>query len=218
MKKIILPLATVALLALPSVGEAQLGVAGRVGTLGLGGEAALGLGDLVIRGGKSFKALSPSATISDIDVTLTLPETWYNIGLDLYLGSSFRIGGGILFKTDDPTLEGNLGATTDLGGTEYTPDQIGMLTGVLDYEDKATYALIGFGKHTARGLGLFLDLGVAFTGAPVIDLDSTEGSLSGSPGLEASLEAEARQFEEDLGSYLEYWPILSIGLRFGIGG
>jgi hypothetical protein len=218
MKKTVLALAAVALLAVPGVAEAQLGIAGRVGTLGVGGEAALGFGDIVIRGGMGLAPLEPTATIDDIEVTLKLPEKWYNIGVDLYLGSAFRIGGGMLFKSEDPTLEGVLTATTDIGGRAFTPDELGTLTGTLDSEDKAPYVLIGFGKHTAKGIGLFLDLGVAFTGDPEITLDATGGTFSDATALRGYLDTEAANFEEDVGSYLKYWPILNIGLRIGVGG
>lgn len=218
MKKTVLALAAVALLALPGVAEAQFGIAGRAGTLGVGGEAALGLGDIVIRGGIGLVPFEPTTTISDIEVTLKLPESWYNIGVDLYLGEAFRIGGGMLFKSEDPTLEGVPTATTNVGGLDFTAAELGTLTGVLDSEDKAPYVLIGFGRHTAKGIGLFLDLGVAFTGDPVVTLDATGGTFSDQAELRARLDAEAADFEADVGSYLKYWPILNIGLRIGLGG
>ena len=64
----------------------------------------------------------------------------------------------------------------------------------------------------------FLDLGVAFLGAPGFRLETEGGTLSDDSGpLRTALDAEAAQFEEDAGRYLELWPILSLGLRIGIG-
>jgi hypothetical protein len=218
MKKTFFALATVAALAFPSLADAQIGVAARGGTLGIGGEVALGVGEaLVLRGGLGFMPLEPSATISDIDFTLKLPETWYNVGVDLYVTPSFRIGGGMLFKSDDPSLEGEFTGTVDIGGRDFTPGELGTLTGVLDSKDKAPYALIGFGKHTSQGVGLFLDLGVAFTGETDVQLDATGGTFSDQAELQSRLTAEEADLEEDLGSYLKYWPILNIGVRIGLG-
>jgi hypothetical protein len=147
--------------------------------LGVGGEAALALGSsAVIRGGIGLMPLELDASISGVDFILTLPETWYNVGLDLYLGPSFRIGGGMLFKPDDPTLAGNFTTTQSIGGRNFTPEEIGTLTGVIDSKDQAPYFLIGFGKHTSSGIGLTLDIGAAFLGDPSVSLDATGGTFS----------------------------------------
>ena len=219
MRKTLLALATLATFALPGLAEAQIGIAARGGTLGVGGEVALGMGDaVVIRGGIGFMPLEPSATISDIDFTLKLPETWYNVGLDLYLTNSLRVGGGMLFKSEDPSLEGDFTGTVDIGGLDFSPGELGTLTGVLDSADKAPYVLIGFGKHTSQGVGLFLDLGVAFTGDPDVQLDASGGTYSNQAELRSRLDIEEQNLEDDFGIYLRYWPILNIGIRIGVGG
>ena len=218
MRKSILILSTALLLTVPAAVSAQgFGIAGRAGTLGLGGELALGLTNaFVIRGGAGLMPFEPSTSIEDIDVTLILPE-WYNVGVDLYLGGSFRIGGGILFKSDDPRVEGNFTASQDIGGRPFTPAELGTLTGVLGSKSSAPYALIGFGNHISPGVGLFLDLGVAFLGDPDISLDAVGGTFSDRAELDSRLDAEALDWEESAGSYLNYWPILNLGLRIGIG-
>jgi hypothetical protein len=200
-----------------SVAAQSVGIGGRVGTLGLGGEAAVGLTErFVIRGGMGLTPFEPSATFDDLDVTLTLP-TWYNVGVDLYLNGAIRLGGGVLFKSEDPTLVGEFNAPQDIGGTTFTPDEIGMLTGVIDSSDRVPYALLGFGKHTAPGIGLFLDLGVAFLGEPEVRLDASGGTLSNDPSTQDALDREAESFEADMRTYLRFWPILSLGLRIGLG-
>lgn len=216
-KKHVYALLTAAVFALPAIASAQgLGIAGRVGTLGLGGEAALGVGDqLVVRGGMGLIPFEPSATFDDLEVTLELP-TWYNIGVDLYLNGAMRLGGGILFKADDPSLVGNFNSPQDIGGTQFTPQEIGTLTGVIDSSDRVPYVLLGFGKHTAPGVGLFIDLGVAFLGDPQVRLDASGGTLSDDPSTQSALDREAENFEADMRTYLRFWPILSLGLRIGL--
>jgi len=135
MRKSILTLSTALLLVVPVAVSAQgFGIAGRAGTLGLGAEVALGLSDkFVIRGGLGLMPFEPSATIDDIDFTLTLPEKWITIGADIYLGGSFRIGGGMLFKPDDPTITGEIvGGSVEIGDQIYTSTDVSQLTGVLD--------------------------------------------------------------------------------------
>lgn len=200
-----------------SVAAQSVGIAGRIGTLGLGGEAAVSLTDrFVIRGGLGVTPFEPSATFDDLDVTLTLP-TWYNVGVDLYLNGAMRLGGGVLFKSDDPALIGEFNASQDIGGTIFTPEEIGTLRGVIDSSDRVPYALLGFGKHTAPGIGLFLDLGVAFLGKPQVRLYAEDGTLSDDPSTQDALDREADNFEADMRTYLRFWPILSLGLRVGLG-
>ena len=195
-----------------------IGLGARVGTLGLGAEAAVDLGErVVVRGGVGFNPVDFDQSFSEIDVTAELP-TWYNIGLDAYLNGALRIGAGMLFKPDDPTLFGVFTQDQRIGGQTFTPQQIGRMVGVIDSRDQVPYALIGFGKHTAPGIGLFVDFGLAFMGQPDFQLDAVGGSLNSQSGpLRDALDREEQEFEDDAGAYLRFWPIVNLGLRFGVG-
>ncbi len=228
MKRSLLAVAVAALVVLPGALDAQgIGFAGRAGTLGIGAEGALGLSDaLVIRGGLGLMPLelkNPGfwEPGTDVDLTLKLPKTWYNLGADLYLGSGFRIGAGMLFKPDDPTLTGSLtgSASIEIGGTTYTASDVAEVVGTLEAKSSAPYALIGFGKHTSSGIGLFLDLGVALLGDPEVSLEATSGNqaIINSADFQSRLRAEEQNIEDEVGTYLRYWPIINIGIRFGIG-
>jgi hypothetical protein len=228
MKKSLLVLLTAALVALPGALSAQgFGVAARAGTLGIGAEGALGLTDaFVIRGGIGLMPLelkNPSfwEPGTDVDATLKLPKTWYNIGADLYLGGGFRVGGGMLFKPDNPSLTGSLtgSASIDIGGTTYTASDVAEVKGTLESKKSAPYALIGFGKHTKTGIGLFLDLGVAMLGDPQVSLEATKGNptVINSATFQSRLRTEETNIEDDIGSYLKFWPILNIGIKLGVG-
>jgi len=211
-------LAVAFLLATAGGADGQVGIAGRAGTLGFGGEVAIGLGNVVVlRGGAGLSTLEPNTTFDGIAVVLDLPDLWYNVGLDFYLNGAFRLGGGILFKPDDPVLRGSFDRAVDIGGTSLTPTELGALTGTVGLKDRAAYALIGFGKHTDRGVGLFVDLGAAFFGTPGVTLEAQGGSYP-QDDLAPLLDAEARNFEEDMKTYLKVWPLLSVGLRVGFGG
>jgi len=231
MKKSLFVLTTAALLTLPGAVEAQgIGIAARAGTLGIGAEGALGLTDkFVIRGGVGLMPLeikNPSfwEPGADVDATLELPKTWMNIGADFYLGGGFRIGGGMLFKPDNPTLTGSLTGTAsiDIGGTTYTATDVAEVVGTLNSKKQAPYALIGFGKHTSTGIGLFLDLGVAMLGDANVTLEATEGTATNPSSplygpLQSRLRDEEQKIEDDFGQYLKFWPIINIGLKLGIG-
>lgn len=203
----------------PAAVAAQgLGFGAFAGTLGIGGDAAIGITDrFVVRGGYAFMPYEPSFTVSDLELTFDLPSS-FHVGIDLYLNNSFRVGGGVLFRSDDPTVEGVFTTDQEIGGTTYSPSQVGTLTGVFDAKDNAPYVVIGFGRHTQPGVGLFLDLGVVFVGEPDITLGAKGGTLD--PNSDASfrsaLNQEATDMEQDAGSYLKLWPWLSLGVRVGL--
>jgi hypothetical protein len=217
MKRVLSIVALLALLSGPAATSAQVGLAGRVGTLGIGAEAAVGLSDrVVLRGGIGLWQLEANTTFDGVSVDLELPDNWFNVGIDLYLNDSFRIGGGVLFKPDDPTIRGAFTEAVDIGGQTLTPAEIGTLTGQVISNERAGYALIGFGKHTASGIGLSLDVGAAFLGDPRVVLDAQGGSLP-TAQLDPLLAQEALDFEADMKTYLKIWPILSLGIRLGVG-
>jgi hypothetical protein len=202
---------------LPSPAHGQFGVAPRVGTLGLGGEVAIELSPRwVLRGGAGISKVSMSTDFNDVPVVLGAPDFWYNVGLDYYLNGAFRIGGGLLFKPDDPSIRGDFNGPVSIGGVLLTPQQIGSMTGTVEMDTEAAYALIGFGRHVAEGVGLFVDLGAAIFGKSQVALQA-EGGTYPQDELDQLLVAEARNFENDMKRYFEVWPILSIGIRIGIG-
>jgi hypothetical protein len=200
---------------------AQVGIAGRIGTLGIGAEAAVDLsGRLALRGGFGagvlLQTFTPATSFDDIDVSLEMPDSWYNVGLDYYLNSAIRIGGGVVFVTEDPVLTGDFGETVEIGGTTLTASEVGTLKGTVGTNRQAAYALIGFGRHSAQGLGLSLDVGAAILGGdPSIELSASGGSYPQAE-LAELLAIEARRFEDDIKTYLKVWPILSLGVRYGV--
>jgi hypothetical protein len=209
----------VVLFAMPAgVAGQGVGIAARVGTLGIGGDLGVGVGSrLVLRGGAGVLPWDIDGEIDDIDLTIELPRTWYNLGVDLYLNGVVRVGGGLLMKVDGVTVSATPSSPQDIGGQLYSPGEIGTLTGRLSTARQAPYALIGFGKHTRSGFGLTLDIGAAFLRNPRVTLDAEGGTLVQDPDFRSRLETEARNFEDDLPRYLEIWPILSLGFRARIG-
>jgi len=217
MKKTIPILAAAGLLALPSAAAGQsFGIAGRVGTMGAGVEAAVQLSDrIAARAGVGFMGLDFDATVEDIDVTFSLPDTWYNLGLDLYLTGALRIGAGFLFKPDDFLMSAAFDTDQEIGGQLFTPEEIGTLTGAVSVGERAPYLLLGFGKHTSSGIGLSLDIGAAFLEEAQVSLQSDGTAAPGIIGPE--LDREAQEMEDSIPTYVKIWPILSLGIRIGRG-
>ena len=213
-------LLAVALLAgvLPAAASAQgIGVGARIGTLGVGGEIAVGLSSrFEVRGGFGVLPVEISRTYSDVEYTIEPTSPLANIGVDFYpLGTSLRIGAGMLFLSEPTTLGGEFTGTVEIGDRTYTGSEVGTLSGELDHGSRAPYAIVGFGSHTGRGIGLFLDLGAAFMSDPVLRLEAT-GPVADDPQFQADLERERAEAEEDAKDFLKVLPIASIGIRIGI--
>jgi len=216
MRNTILLLQLLLLLALPGslIGQ-DFALGARAGTLGFGAEAALGLSDnLVVRGGLGSFFFEFDGEYDDVDYTLSPPSTTGTLGVDFYpTGGSFRLMAGLMFRSGDFELQsGDLSEAggIEIGDNEY--DEAGTLKGTLASNSTAPFLGLGFGHHTRGGIGLFLDLGVAFMGTTEVGL-TAQGPIASVPGFQQDLDKEAQNIEDDAGDYLEYWPIFSIGLK-----
>lgn len=77
---------------------------------------------------------------------------------------------------------------------------------------------IGFGLGTiaSPGFGIFLDAGVAFTGDPEVTAE-VSGPLADQPGVQAEVEKERQEINDDIPGYAQYWPFVQIGFNIGLG-
>lgn len=206
------------LLAAPqSLRGQDLAVGARAGTLGLGGEVALGLSDaLAVRGGFGIFPLDYTDEFEGYEYTVTFPTSIWSVGLDLYIGGGpVRLMGGVMGRSGDLEVESDISGTRVIGDQEYQGS--GTLKGALVQNAVAPFAGIGFGKHTAGSFGFFVDLAVAFTGEPDVNLSVT-GPIAAEPGIQQAVENEADAIKDDAGSYIEYWPVLSIGFKLPLSG
>jgi hypothetical protein len=205
-------------LAAPSALSAQgLAVGARAGTLGLGGEVAYGLNDMIVlRGGFGVFPYEYDATLDDQDYTVTFPTSIWSAGVDLYLGGGpIRIMGGMMGRSGDLEVKASWTGSREIGDVTYNVP--GSLKGTLEQSSVAPFVGIGFGKHTAGGLGFFLDLAVAFTGEPDVKL-TPGGAVASEPDILTEVQKEADKIKDDAGSYINYWPILSIGFKIPLSG
>lgn len=213
-----LPLALLTLAALAAPASAQLSLAPRVGTLGLGVDVGLGLAPVVTaRAGVGFIPVEPRGTFDGVDYQVSIPGA-VTMGLDLHPGGSgFRLSGGVMIQAGDLSFEGTPAEAVEIGDETYTPEEVGTVHGEVSSADVAPFVTLGFGKHGQPGIGLFLDLGVAFLGDPAVSL-SGDGGLAGDPDLEDDFRAEAERVQEDIEVYGRFYPIVNLGLRIGLGG
>lgn len=218
-KKTVLALAVAAVMALPVVASAQVGVGVRVGTLGIGGEASIGIGSMfAVRGGIGSTSYHYDGDFNDKQYTVDFPKTIWNVGVDFYpTGGGLRLSAGLLNRKKFD-LTGSYTGTTTIGNNTYTGN-VKLVGDMKNDKETAPYAAIGFGKTTSKGIGFFLDLGAAMLGDGQITLDGTctltTGQSCETATFDADVQAEADKAEADLGGVLKVHPILQIGLKFG---
>lgn len=143
---------------------------------------------------------------------------------DLKLGSAglqadfFPLDEGPLYLTAGLYANGNkIGATatpssnTNIGGTTYTPSEIGTLDMKAKYKSSAPYLGVG-AEWSLYPAVINLEAGAYFQGQPDVTLTSN-GTLASNPAYQSSLEQERKNTEDDLKG-TGTWPVVSIGVGF----
>ncbi len=205
-------------LLLPPTLQAQFGLAARASTLGVGAEVSYRMNRMVgVRVGGNYLQFSRDATIENIDYRLTPHLESGSATLDLYpMGGAFHISGGVLINRNEGRMVARLNQNIEIGGTTYTPDQIGSLIGTVGFRKTAPY--VGLGLAGRGKIAVLLDLGVGITGTPRVDLvGQTPLTGSAKAQFDASVAQELAQVRAEIDgkSYLKFHPVVSVGLKVG---
>jgi hypothetical protein len=205
-----------ALFLAPSAASAQIAVLPKIGTGGIGGDVAIGLTDrLAVRGGIGFIPVEfDDVEVDDIPFSLSTPDFFATAGVDFKVAGPLRLMGGLLFRSGDFEYEAENTGDFQIG--DETFDQTGRIFGAWENNTTAPFVGIGLGGTTGGGFGVFLDAGVAFTGDPEVTID-VDGELANAPGIQAEIERERQDINDDIPSYAQYWPFLQVGFRIGLG-
>lgn len=183
-----------------------LGVAAKVGTLGVGAELGYRFNDyLGVRAGVNSGSYDFDAEDAGINYKYGMDFNTVPIMLDWYVfGGAFRLTGG--YVSNKNKLTGTATGTLDIGGTPY-PNTTAT-TGI-SFDKSSTYVGLGWGgvPSPTRGFGMSLDIGVIMHGSPKATLAT---SPAVSPG---DLAAEEAQLNADIKD-LKYWPAVSLGIGY----
>ena len=212
---LLLALSLVAALGAGCQNSGGLAIAGKAGTLGLGGELTTAVAsDINARIGFNAVDLSFEAEAADIDYDYRLDFHSYSALVDWFvINSPFRITGGIISVDHQVDLRtrGAAGEQQEIGDGSYDWANVGTLSGEAEVDCIAPYIGIGWGNilDKNRRWGFYGDAGIAFTQSPDVTLSATGAA----PGLAADLERERKDIEDDLEHY-KFYPVLSAGLFF----
>ena len=193
-----------------------LAIMGKGGTLGLGGELATGItSDINARVGLNAFDYDFEDEFDDIEYDIGLDFSSFSALVDWHVfGGSFRLTGGLLSLDHELDLDATPTVNQEIGGTIYTPAQIGTLSGDVEIDGVAPYVGIGWGDPMDRSKrwGFYCDFGVAFTDSPDVTL-SANGTLAADAAFQANLARERDEIEDDLEPF-EFYPVISLGLYF----
>ncbi len=136
--------------------------------------------------------------------------------IDLHpFGGGFRISGGARISENRVVLAATPTQTVEIGDEEFTPAEIGTLSGSVEPNSLAPTATVGWGGGLTKGLKLGVDIGVMLQGSPELENFSTTGTLRNDPDFVLALADEEVEIEDDI-KFLKFYPVvqLSIGYRF----
>ncbi|HUP90102.1 MAG TPA: hypothetical protein VM100_12145 [Longimicrobiales bacterium] len=221
-KKTALVLAAFVAMAIPSAAFGQIGIAARIGTLGAGGEVAIGLGKhLQVRGGLGILGLEREGTLNDKTYSVTFPDQIWNVGVDLFPSSGgFHVGAGILNR---PRFDfaGSYTGSAAIGNKTYNGN-ITITGNMANESDTGPYGLIGFGRTSKSGFGISFDIGAAALKdgqVEITDWTCQSGTTNCKSTIsQADIDAEEQKIEDDFGTFFKIHPILSLSVHIGLGG
>jgi hypothetical protein len=212
------------LTALP--GRAQVAIAAKAGSLGLGLELTVKAAPQVNArlGVNGFNYTDDHREVSGIEYDATARLRTATALLDWHPGGhGFRLTGGLVYN--DTRIEGTslppASGLYDIGGVPVPVALVGTLNGKIDFNPTVPYLGIGWGNAVAEGkkVGFYVDAGVMFQGRGRVTL--TPNIPAGSPldnptaraALDILLQREESDIEKDVADYTVY-PVVSLGLSY----
>ena len=204
-----------AVLTTGGTANADFGVGVKAGTLGLGVEGRWELLPWVdLRVGANQFDYDDGGSVAGIPYDA-------NFGLDNYfLTGNFRVPlspmrftvGAYSNGNEYEFVSQNTGTNFDIGGSTFTPADVGTLVGNTSFASTAPYLGVGFDFELFGKAGLNLDFGVLWQGDPEVTL-TADGLAAGLPAFQTALEAERLELQDDVSDY-KAWPVLSVGFVY----
>jgi len=186
----------------------------KIGTLGLGGEATVGVNDyLGFRLG--INALNAGPTLERDEGSVKTDLEWLSYGLlaDIHLfGGGFRVSGGGLINKNKFKLSADTTQSVTLDGQQYSLDSV---NGEVTFQELAPYIGIGYGNAVgADGRWHFsCDFGVMFQGEPQVSVTATASDPALQPAVDEALSHEVAQIQENASDF-KYYPVISVGVSY----
>lgn len=208
-------LAACALMVSGAASAQQSSVGVSAGTTGLGLEFGYDFNDAFgLRANGNWFRMSKDVESDGVSYDGKLKL--FSLGLlgDFYpFDSGFRVTGGAYYNKNRVNLTATPSGNVEIGGTTYTPAQVGSLSGEVDFNKFTPYAGIGYTSNRGNpGLSFVADAGVMFQGRPDVTLAGS-GAITSTPGFQADLERERAEIAHDIRMF-RFYPAIRLGVAY----
>ncbi len=214
MKHFLFPLALIAASS-ASYGEVAIGV--HASTNGLGANLTFGINE-------NFNVRALVNTY-DYDRDDSVDEVNYDFELDLSsfgaivdwhpTGGNFHLSAGLIANGNEVNGTGRpANATVDIGNTTFNSSLAGTLEADVTYDSVAPYIGLGWSNSMKnQGLGFAVNIGIIYQGDADVELRSVGADASIAAAIQAELDAEEQEIEDDLDDY-KFYPVVSAGVTY----
>ena len=169
---------------------------------------------------KTFpNALNLQMSGQGLNVSPTFKTGGLSAILDLYLGKSFYISGGVVNTDMDLSATIKSDKPLTIGDIVFTPDDLGQLGLTIKPEQKlAPYGAIGFGRNISRNhrLCMSLEFGAYYMKSYVIGLTGTNMFSATAEGNQAALDKLNSTLKTM--SWSGIYPVIKLGISYKIFG
>lgn len=133
--------------------------------------------------------------------------------VDWYPGlGGFRLSGGLRANNNSVDLGSTPAQTVSVGGSSYSPAQVGRLSGSVEFNRFAPYLGIGWQGAMMGGRMLIgLDFGALYQGKPDVQLTATGASTN--PALADDLARESNAIADKYGGF-KLSPVISLSFTY----
>lgn len=204
-------------LSAAATAEGDFAITGGVGTMGGVVEGQFQVNDYFqLRVGANYLAFDQTIDVDEISYDGELDFSGLGAFVDLHpFGGSFFITGGAYAGGKSIDLAASSTVPVEIGGVIFTPAEYGRLEGDVSFDDVAPFVGLGF-DTTFEGngnWGVSILAGAAVFGSGDVTLEAVGGTLSNDPALQAQLDQEIQDIEEEIEDY-ELWPVVQVGLSY----
>ena len=192
-----------------------VGFGGTLGTTGVGAEVKYTPDSrLMLRGSYQVLNFESTLDIDDIEYDGDVDADTFGGFVDLApFGNGFIVSGGAYVGDKVVDLVATPSSNVEIGGMDFTPEQVGTLDARAEFDNVAPYLGIGYDGYLnpRREWSFNARAGVLFAGSADVSLLSVNGEFSDNPLFVQELRREVEQIEEDIEDY-KYYPVVTVGV------
>lgn len=191
-------------------------LAAKAGLLGLGIEYAHSIGDRwAVRIGWNGSELGFEAEESGIDYDFDFVWDSAAVAVDFHPGGgAMRLSAGLLRNDNRLEARSRIEEQITIGDTGYDAEDVGELTGLVEFDDTASFAGVGWDwtRRRTRGIGVSLDIGILQQGRPRVALEAT-GPIADLPQFADDVESEEAELADAVEDF-DLMPFAAVGIVF----